>query len=336
MNDAPQADARPLPVQAQDLIRDAARADLVVMPHRQHLGPAYAALHTQRPAFDRATAALDWLEQHLPTIQHMINLTHQQGMHHLPWQLCETLGALLLYRPAYGVWVSTHELALESAHLSTSARALAQMMRALAAAYQGVARFTDAAALYEQAACLEHDAGYLRGEALALEGLGAALVELGRVNEALEVFKRAHAMFAYLGHPQGEALITRRIGAALGDAGRYQQATTMLLEAFQSFAQDNDLFNQAGVLLEWAKVSAVQGKSQRAKIQLETAAKYAYLVGARAMEATASAWLGKIAIALDEGAEAQRHLSHACQLLTKMGSPQADEVQMLLEELSPA
>ncbi|MFG1878024.1 tetratricopeptide repeat protein [Sphaerisporangium sp. NPDC049003] len=321
------ANEPPSAAQAEGLLVLAAAADLMVMPDRWRLGPAQATVSAQQPAFATAAAALDWLEQQLPTLRAAIIRAHQRGLHELAWQLCEAMWPLFLFRRHYDDWVATHEIGVQAARSGRTPRAVPRMMVALASAYCSLHRFDEAAALCEEALHLERTGGHTLGEAAALHGLGVAYLGLKRPEHALDLFDQARRIHTYLGRKRGIALIARRMGEAERMAGRPQQATLHLHQAYRLFSELNDLYNEARTLTELGRTHVALGRPRSARAPLETALVLALQMGALHQQASAQMLLGQVLRTLGHHFEADKHLAEAQQVFDALGAPEAQNVQ---------
>lgn len=320
---------------ARWFLRAAAAADLVVIPGRWHLGPVYAAVRAESPAFDGPAAALDWLEEELPNLRAVLRLAYERGLYDVTWELCEALGGLFYFRKHYTDWLDTHRIGIAAARELGHALAESRLSMALAYAYRDLRRFAEAAELYRHALALERVNGHAVGEAAALSGLGSTCLGLGRPDEAIGYFERARAIHQRLGRRRGVTRMLHRLGEAYREAGRFAAAADAFSRAAEVFAELGEPMERARALAALGRTLLRAGRPDAAIAPLRRARDMAGELGARHVEADARTHLADALAATGDPAAAREHLTRALEIFTGLASPQADQVRERLASLEP-
>ena len=249
----------------------AVAADLVIIPGRWRLNPMYEQASQSPPAYPGAAQALDALEAELPGMLAATQAATTAGLHEQAWQLCEAMWGLLMNRKLFTPWISLHLAGLASAQATANRRAEARMSVQLGVAYREVGRLDEASELFTRALELDQQEGHRIGVATAFEQLGLADLARDRPDGAIGRFTAARATFRQLGRPRGIALMTCRIGEALTAAGRPRQAITELQKATSQFAALPDPYLEARALTSLAQAHLSAGQPAQAGPPLDEA-----------------------------------------------------------------
>ncbi|MDH2424915.1 tetratricopeptide repeat protein [Sphaerisporangium sp. TRM90804] len=314
-------------------LRAAVAADLVVVPGRWHLGPAYEAADGAAPAFGGPAEALDRLEDLLPVLRAIVAQTHEYGLHELTWQTCEALWGLFLNRKHYGAWVETHRTGLASARACGDLRAESRMLLALATAHLNLRDFEVAADLCQRAADIERSGGHALDEAAALSTMGVAYLGMRRPERAAERFRRAREIHERLGRRRGVALMTRRLGEAHRDMGLHDAAVAYLSEARELFAALPDGYNEARTLTGLGQTHLLAGRPEEARTALLTALILVDALGAEYERANVRVSLAEALAATGDHAGARGHLVTAVEIFDRLAAPEAESARHRLAAL---
>ncbi len=95
----------------------------------------------------------------------------------------------------------------------------AQTANNLADAYVILGRMDEALDLLRRALELNREVGYRYGEGVALNNLGEAFLDLGRTEEAIECFHQARSTFAEINFPHGVGYALHNSGARTSRSG---------------------------------------------------------------------------------------------------------------------
>jgi CHAT domain-containing protein/Tfp pilus assembly protein PilF len=115
--------------------------------------------------------------------------------------------------------------------------------------YDDLGRFEEALEMYERAKTLFQEKGDKDGIALIYLNIGAALLDMERVSEATRAFELAKPLFSELGDSRRVALCDLNLGVILSRQGKYQEAIKTYEKAGKVFEQIGDDYNQAGIYM---------------------------------------------------------------------------------------
>jgi len=311
----------------------AVAADLVVMPGRWRIGPAYEAARREPPAFPSAREALDWLEDEIPNLLAVLRTANREGFHEPAWQICEALWGLFVFRRHYAEWVAGHEIGLASARACGDEVAQARMLAQLGRARLDLGELDAAERCFAES--LEHAraAGHGLSEASAYQQLGLLRLTRNEPEDAVPYFVTSRERHAELGDTRGVALLTRRIGEAYRAGGRYADAVTSLREAVERFGAVGDRYNTGRSLTSLAETHVLAGDPRSALPPLDQAQEVAHAEGAEFEEARIHVVRADVQEALGAPAAARDQLEQALAVFTRLGTPQADAVRERLRRL---
>jgi tetratricopeptide (TPR) repeat protein len=315
-------------------LREAVAADLVVIPGRWRLGPAYEQMRQAEPAYAGPAQALAWLETELPGLVAAVRAAHDQKLHEQVWQLCEALWGLFAFRKHFRLWIEVHLLGVASARACGDRRAEARMHAQLGLAYFQLGRYQRARDEFTGALVLDRDEGHRVGEATALEHLGLTSLAENQLDEAIRTFEEARTIFVQADVPRGVAMMTCHIGEVHRDAGRYQEAARFLTEASRLSAALGDSYNQARALTGLGQALTGDGQPAEAMTPLDDALAIMAAHGAPYEQARVQVAIAQAAGQLGNPAQAREHLRQALETYEELGAPEAEPVRRQLDTLS--
>ncbi len=315
------------------LLRLAAAADLVVMPGRWRLGPAYRALAGRPPAHASAQQALAFLEQERPNLAAAVFAAEARGFPDLAWQLCESLWSLYFMRGHHQEWAETHRVGALAAHECQELSAEARMRNQRGFALIGLGLTEEAAEEYRAAARLEGEAGHTTGRASAIESLGLLMLGERRYDEAAEAFRTAAGVLTESGDPRARALLAHHLGRAMAGQGHYPQALAQLAEARAALAALPDRYNEARALTSIAEAHLAADRPAEARPPLTAALAVMAEHGARLQEAYIAELLAAAARAEGDRAGGADWLRRALACYAETGAPAAVLITARLAEL---
>lgn len=200
------------------------------------------------------------------SLENVVRLAHEKGRHDQTWRLAQGLHSFHLKCGLHSPWITTHELALTSAHECRDQLAIARMYFELGFAHldrwstrQGDPQI--ARGHFEHALELVRPAdgnateGQRRTESSALEGRGMLERKLGNPALALECYALGLAALNGIDHERGRALFALHRGVACTDLRRHDEAARELLSAREQFANlpVPDPYNEARALTRYAE-----------------------------------------------------------------------------------
>lgn len=311
-------------------LREAVAADRVILPGRWRLGPLYAEDYAAAPPYSDPSAALAWVESHMPGLVAAVQAAHDAGLHPEAWQLCEALWGTLLSRKHYAAWLASHKVGLSSAQACGDRLGEAQMHIQLGAAYRSLRDLDPAARHFTRAMELFRSEEHRLGEASALDHLGVVRLRQGAYDEAISEFSTALRAHQEIGRPRGVALMNLNIGQALAAAGRRDEAVGYFRSAADQFESISELYHRARALTALGAALAGLGRILEAEEPLLAALRITEEIGASYDQARAHVKVADLADALGRPSRAAGHLEQALALFTQVGAPQADEVRARL------
>jgi tetratricopeptide (TPR) repeat protein len=319
----------------------AVAADVVATPLRPHLGDRYRQWETtsesaplRDPLFDDAAQALDALEHELPTLMAAQELAERHRWDDLAWQLGEALWGVFLYRGRYPEWIATCERSARAAarcgDLIAESRALVQ----LAAAYLRLNQPDVAERWGRQARERARSAGDWRSEATALESLGSAAHAQGRLDEAIELYRRSLGLNEEHGRVRGMTLLSCYLGYALRDRGDDNSAANAFQRSADLAASIGDDHSRAQALVGLGTVYARQGEVGAAIGEMSEALRMLSDTAAPALRAPVLEQVGELSHQSGDLIGARRYWEQALELYTRAGDPTADRVGERLQKLA--
>ena len=285
-DESPREAARAVGRTIRWFLREAAAADLTVIPGRWHLGPAFAGLTPPAdPAPEQARAALDWLRRERDNLAEAVAAAEDHGFDDLAWQLCEAMWALHLRLGFHEQWAATHRRGVAAAVRCAAEfgdpRAEGRMRVQLAFALLGLGRLAEADDELQAAAAAEERARHARGLATALEVRGLLRLRQWRHAEAQRLFEGAADTLRGIRPgedgaadvPRALAILAHHLGRALAGQDRRAEALARLREARERFAALDrpDRYNQARVAMSVGEVLLAAGDAAAAAAELDTA-----------------------------------------------------------------
>lgn len=313
----------------------AVAADIVVIPGRWRLNPAYKQPRRAAAGFGSAAAALDWLESELDGLVGAVRAGFDSGLHEQVWQLCEALWGLFAYRKHFPIWIDCHLLGVASAQACRNPRAEARMRVQLGLAHRQLGRHGQARGEFAKALALDRRERHRIGEATALEQLGLTHLSCGRPTQAVAAFMRAREVLRQLGRTRGVAMMLCHLGEAHRDLGNHDQAASFLGEARRLSAAISDRYNEARALTGLGQTRIRAGEPAGAVAPLTEALAIMGSVGSRYEQARIHTALADATRRLGDTGQARRHLEQALAIYNELGAPEAAEVRRRRDTLSP-
>lgn len=229
-------------------------------------------------------AVIASLERRQESLENVVRLAHEQGRHDQTWRLAQGLHSFYLKCRLHSPWITTHELALRSAHECRDQLAIARMYFELGFAHldRWSTRQGDpqtARGYFERALELVRPAdgnateGQRRTESSVLEGLGLVERKLGNPAVALEYYALGLEALNGVDHKRGHALFALHRGVAHTDLRRHDDAARELCSAREQFAElpVPDPYNEARALTRYAEDRHVAGRLDEAVRALDRA-----------------------------------------------------------------
>ncbi|RSN34910.1 hypothetical protein DMC61_05585 [Amycolatopsis sp. WAC 04169] len=229
-------------------------ASWTLTPARDHhidLGPAPEGVEPLRFAtFDEAYI---WCASEMPSITGVARLALDHGLYEVGWRLpVELFDYHLLGRP-WQTWISSHEVAIESAKAGGDLGGLAWSAINLAEAHRRRGDLGRARELFGQAVEISEEIGENPSLGWALVGLGNIAHEREDYAEAVRLAEQSVEVNARIGYQLGEATARVHLGRAYRDLGERDLALDHGLRAFDAYAKDADQHGMGFALVPLAR-----------------------------------------------------------------------------------
>ncbi|WP_228709225.1 tetratricopeptide repeat protein [Amycolatopsis keratiniphila] len=229
-------------------------ASWTLTPARDHhidLGPAPEGVEPLRFAtFDEAYI---WCASEMPSITGVARLALDHGLYEVGWRLpVELFDYHLLGRP-WQTWISSHEVAIESAKAGGDLGGLAWSAINLAEAHRRRGDLDRARDLFGQAVEISEEIGENPSLGWALVGLGNIAHEREDYAEAVRLAEQSVEVNARIGYQLGEATARVHLGRAYRDLGERDLALDHGLRAFDAYAKDADQHGMGFALVPLAR-----------------------------------------------------------------------------------
>ncbi len=240
-------------------------ASWTLTPARDHhidLGPAPEGVEPLRFAtFDEAYI---WCASEMPSITGVARLALDHGLYEIGWRLpVELFDYHLLGRP-WQTWISSHEVAIESAEAGGDLGGLAWSAINLAEAHRRRGDLDRARELFGRAVELSEEIGENPSLGWALVGLGNIAHEREDYAEAVRLVEQSVEVNARIGYRLGEATARVHLGRAYRDLGERDLALDHGLRAFDAYAKDADQHGMGFALVPLARTCRRFGDLEQA------------------------------------------------------------------------
>lgn len=240
-------------------------ASWTLTPARDHhvdLGPAPEGVEPLRFAtFDEAYI---WCASEMPSITGVARLALDHGLYEIGWRLpVELFDYHLLGRP-WQTWISSHEVAIESAKAGGDLAGLAWSAINLAEAHRRRGDLDRARELFGQAVELSEEIGENPSLGWALVGLGNIAHEREDYAEAVRLAGKSVEVNARIGYRLGEATARVHLGRAYRDLGERDLALEHGRRAFDAYAKDADQHGMGFALVPLARTCRRFGDLEQA------------------------------------------------------------------------
>lgn len=246
-------------------LRGSAAADLLVLPGRLRIAPAFGLPIRNPPAFATIADALAWCDAKQAGLLEAQKTAAALGLHAASWQFGDTLYGWISHRHDYTAWQAICEQAVTSARACGDARAEVFCAVRLASCLIASGDVTAAAPVAEQAVRTAWANGDRAGEGSAREHAGICAMASGSNEDAIAHFTRALDCWRRItSHRRAEAINHRHLGRALSNLGRASEADEHLRTALAIFTELGENYHQARTLYVIAMTRLASGQPQQA------------------------------------------------------------------------
>ncbi|MFJ6571125.1 tetratricopeptide repeat protein [Streptomyces sp. NPDC091292] len=252
-------------------LRTATAAQARLTPAQYTLPRTYAHPSDLPPPFTDDLGALAWLDDRRLTLMTLLRSAADSGWHDTAWQLVDAMWPLFLRLRHYDLWVTAHEIGLESARRAGDKEAERQMLNSGAIGLSAARRLREAADWYRLSLDAAREAGDVRDEGQALLGLGACHREAGEFTDAVPRLHEAIAAWERSGYPRGVALARIVLGEIALERDDPEQAMADFTRARDQLIAADDPQGAGRALAFLGRARSLAGDYPAGRAQLEEA-----------------------------------------------------------------
>jgi DNA-binding SARP family transcriptional activator len=259
-------DAEPAPVRRDALARVLCGLLALAKTAAAGLPPAFGAMTGPAlgpPPPDTARLVADplaWFIAERKLLAAAVQLAADAGLDELAWQLTATAVPFYDLRGAYDDWRRSHLTARAAVKAAGNRAGEAVLARGLGQVSVYNDEFPAAIADMTSSAALFAELGDVRGEALAVAGLGTVARVRDRPREALDCYRRALDGLERAGDRGGVAQMRNSIGSAYVRLGEFVEAAEWLGRARELAREMGDAHREARVLTELGTLHRETGR----------------------------------------------------------------------------
>lgn len=284
-----------------------------------------------------ADTALEWLERELPNLMAVLLTAREAGFPTVAWQLADAMWPLFLRRKHYDHWRTAHAEGLEAAVETGDTPAQCRMLTSGGMGELG-REPEAALSRFERAARLFEESGDELGRARTLNYRGRALQQLGRRDEAAEFFAQAAARLAACGDPRAGGLARFNHAQLALEEGRLREASEGARDAHAALGAAGDTYNEARAAALVGRVCLALGDEDATALREADAWLDRALTALRPVSDYETAHvlsaLARLAESRNESDRARDRLREAAALYSTAGHPrEAESVRDRLQRL---
>jgi tetratricopeptide (TPR) repeat protein len=307
-------------------------ADAVITPLRWRLD-GQRQWRTNHPAYENATQALDWLARELPNLLAAQRVAFEHGWDTLAWELCDALWGLFLYRGYYREWHAAGQLGVRAAGRVGNRAAESRLRAQVAASYMRLGLYGEAEPWCWSAWKRAIDAKDWRCQATALESLGSVAHSLGRLDKAIDYYRRSLAINEEHHQVRGVGMLLCYLGYALSDQGDYADAARSFHRSAQLSESIGDHNSRALALAGIGTTYAKQGRFDLAIAELTSGLSLLSVTTAPSLLVDVLEKIGEASRKVSDFVAARQHWSKATDILCGSDDPREQHIRTLLQSL---
>ena len=216
-------------------MRTADAAATAVLPQRYDIPLEPVGNDPPPLGFADAEEALSWYDSERANLVAATRQAAASGRHEVAWRLPAPLFIIFNSRGNWADCIATHRVALDSARQAGDRRGEAWVLNNLGDAL-GVTGDPEGIACLESSLAIRREIGDRMGEAQAANNVADTYQQLGRTDEALDLYQRALELNREIGYRYGEGVSLVNVGWTLLDLDRAGEAISYLQRARDTFA----------------------------------------------------------------------------------------------------
>jgi len=260
-------------------------ADRLLYPEVVRLAVPEVAAALTPVRFDSPTEALAWLVAEQANLVTAVQHAAEQGPRPLAWLLADALRGYFFEHRHMVDWLAVADAGLRAAEVEGDPRARAAAHRSLGHVRGCLGDPVRAAEHYRSALVLARQAGWVDGEAAALNGLAAMCTFLGQLQQAAGHYAQVLALYRQTDYQVGQAVVLANLGDVLRQMGRPEQAVDQLSQAVALYRKTGAQGGEAVALANLGEAFRDLGRLGDAQAHLTQALALARELGNRYGEA---------------------------------------------------
>jgi tetratricopeptide (TPR) repeat protein/transcriptional regulator with XRE-family HTH domain len=308
-------------------------AGKVLAPYRDNpLRIAAVLPGVEPPAFRSERDAIDWCRAELPNVLPVLRLALRFGQRETAWHLPLELWSYLLLAQPWGVWVASHQVALEASAGDDYAHGW--VATNLAEGYRRMGDVERAVSYYALGRELRERCGDRAGLAWSLAGSALLAIDLGEIAQAKDFSEAAVELFAETDNSEGRALLLGVLGDMHDALGDHRSALAAFAEAAELMTELGSLQGVAQMLTRSAEVRRALGEHDEALADFVGATNAARQVGDSVAEVAALDAYAQLLASVGRVPEARQAWTQALTLLESRGEPEGPQAQEIRAHLT--
>ena len=300
------------------MVTAALAASRIIAPYRRLTEPGYDVV--EPPRFDRATDALDWLDDEFGNLRALARTATEHGLHRQAWLLVDASWPLFLHRGHHVERLDFDRTGLAAARAAGDQVAEAKMLNRTGLTLRQLGQFDQAAGEFTAALELWQRLGHAARVASTRRRLALLELDRGEVDAAAAQFRAALDVFRSIDDERRTALTLCDLGATLIEAGGTAEAVTALTEAGRILATTPDPYNKARASILLGQAHARAADPAGAVDAVEQGLAIMRDIGSAIGEADALHVLGDLAREAGRTEDARRLYTDARRILAETGA----------------
>jgi transcriptional regulator with XRE-family HTH domain/tetratricopeptide (TPR) repeat protein len=311
----------------------AVAADRQISPQRYRPGLGEVPVGHELPPLRSYREAVDWCDAELANLVAAVRLASTAGQHAVAWRLAWALFGYLDLRRSWDAWLTTHEIALESAREARDPLGEAAILTSLALAYYYPRRFAEAKGYCRQAQRLWQELGDRRGEAAVLNAMANIRLETRDLDAAIKLYLQTLAVCRDVGDQRGEGVALVNLAEAHCELSRFNEAFEYATAALQAARHTGNQRAEVLSLCHLARAIAAAGGVTEAEGHFLRAVELARKADDRHVEAWTLDYLGTALVQAGRSEDAALAWQRAVALFDALSDPQATSLRSRLSSL---
>jgi transcriptional regulator with XRE-family HTH domain/tetratricopeptide (TPR) repeat protein len=312
----------------------AVEADRHISPLRYRPGLDEVAADHELPPLRSYREAVDWHDAELGNLVATVRLASASGEHALAWRLACAMGGYLDLRRPWDAWLTTHQVALESAREAQDRLGEAAILTSLGLSYYYPRLFAAAEDCYRQAQPIWRELGDRRGEVAILNAIANIRMETRQLDTAVMLYLEALAVNRAIGDRRGEGVVLANLAEAHCELGRFDKVLEYAPAAVEIARETRNQRAEVLSLCQWARAIAAADGITEAEGHFLHAVELARKADDRHVEAWTLDYLGTALVQAGRSDDAAASWQRAAALFDSLRDPQATSVRSRLSSIA--